>query len=120
MNSGSAPVATLEAVELIGEALHHGLDYWGHELDDVSAQAVAITLEAKRYESALVALEHLSKKTISLEAILIEAKSAFGYIAQSLELRDSTDEAISHARFHAERIFHELEQWKPPRELRDE
>lgn len=46
-------------IEIVRDALFYGLEYWGHELDDVSAVILAITPEAKRYESAIEAFEHI-------------------------------------------------------------
>lgn len=45
--------------EIIREALTFGLEYHGHELDDVTGRVHAVTEDAKKFERAFVALDGL-------------------------------------------------------------
>jgi hypothetical protein len=48
--------AASPAMKALERALQFGLEYFGHELDDVTGRAHAITPEAKRFEEAMEAL----------------------------------------------------------------
>jgi len=45
-----------QAIDAVATALVDGLEYFGHELDDVTGLVHAITPQAKKYEDALAAL----------------------------------------------------------------
>ena len=44
------------ATNTLREALHDGLEYFGHELDDVTGAVHAISPQAKKYDAGLDAL----------------------------------------------------------------
>jgi hypothetical protein len=44
------------ATNTLSEALHDGLEYFGHELDDVTGAVHAISPQAKKYDAGLDAL----------------------------------------------------------------
>lgn len=62
-----------EAAKLIATirvALIDGLNYHGHELDDVTSIIHAISAEAKKYEAGLNALDALEERTRRADVML--------------------------------------------------
>ena len=49
-----------EQVATIHEALHYGLDYFGHELDDVGSPIAAVTSRAQKFERAIAEFDSLA------------------------------------------------------------
>jgi hypothetical protein len=72
------------------EALHHGFDYFGHELDDVTGRVHAFSTEAKLYERSLTELEAaeqwMADAALVIEAIDICLAQPPARTAQSLEI----------------------------------
>lgn len=75
-------------IDTIREALIDGLEYFGHELDDVTGRVHAVSDQAKKYDSALAALARV-------EAELAEAKAKIDRLtSRGIEdLRFSLEEA---------------------------
>jgi exonuclease VII small subunit len=53
------PADHQQAQETIAVALHDGLEYFGHETDDVTGHIAAVSDQAKKYERAMDALDAL-------------------------------------------------------------
>lgn len=77
-------------ITTIREALHDGLEYHGHELDDVTGRVHAISEQAKLYERGMVAADAVERELADLRA---EKAEIVGYADGASALIDRCEDA---------------------------